>query len=197
MCSPTQICVKPSSELYEYFDTVTKLSNNLRNAALFRTRQVLTFVETPFEKLTANEMEIYNEIAFALPAMGDKYKMPEKGMQFLNYNFLDSLLKVTQNPDYMAQGLPKQTAKHVLKEVAKNTKGFYAGIRAYNKDPSAFTDKPKLSGYGANGGNHTAVLTNQDCVIYEVKDKPGCHEVKFPMKSKQLYIADSEYHLAC
>ena len=123
MRSATQICVKPSSELYEYFDTVTKLSNNLRNAALFRTRQVLTFVEKPFEKLTANEMEIYNEIAFALPAMGDKYKMPEKGMQFLNYNFLDSLLKVTQNPDYMAQGLPKQTAKHVLKEVAKNTKG--------------------------------------------------------------------------
>ena len=190
MRSATQICVKHGSELYEYFDAVTKLSNNLRNAALFRTRQVLTFVGKPFEKLTANELEVYNEIAFALPLMGDKYKMPKKGKQFLNYNFLDSLLKVTQNPDYMAQGLPKQTAQHVLKEVVKNMKGFYAAIRAYNKDSSAFTGRPKLPGYGSKGGNHTAVFTNQDCVIYEVKDKPGCHEVKFPMQSKRLYIAD-------
>lgn len=129
MHSATQICVTSDSEFYDYFATITMLANNLRNAALFRVRQVLTMVEKPFDKLTANELEVYNEIACALPLMGDRYKMPVKGKQFLNYYFLDALLKVTKNPDYFAERLPKQTTQQVLKEVASDMKGFYAGIR--------------------------------------------------------------------
>ena len=136
MHSATQICVTSDSEFYDYFATITMLANNLRNAALFRVRQVLTMVEKPFDKLTANELEVYNEIACALPLMGDRYKMPVKGKQFLNYYFLDALLKVTKNPDYFAKRLPKQTTQQVLKEVASDMKGFYAGIRALKKNPS-------------------------------------------------------------
>ena len=160
MHSATQISVKPGSEFYPYFDTIAALCNNLRNAALYRTRQVLTMVEKPFDKLTANELEVYNEIAFALPQMGNRYKMPVKGKQFLNYNFLDALLKVTKNPDYFAVGLPKHTAQQVLKEVVKTMKGFYAGIRKHKKDPAAFTGKIKLPRYGEKGGKHTAVFSN-------------------------------------
>lgn len=190
MHSATQICVKPGSEFYPYFDTIAALCNNLRNAALYRTRQVLTMVEKPFDKLTANELEVYNEIAFALPKMGNRYKMPVKGKQFLNYNFLDALLKVTKNPDYFAVGLPKHTAQQVLKEVVKNMKSFYAGIRKHKKDPAAFTGKVKLPRYGEKGGKHTAVFSNQECVIYDIKNKPGFHEIKFPGIKKRLYIAD-------
>ena len=190
MHSATQICVKPSSEFYPYFDTIAALCNNLRNAALYRTRQVLTMVEKPFDKLTANELEVYNEIAFALPKMGNRYKMPVKGKQFLNYNFLDALLKVTKNPDYFAVGLPKHTAQQVLKEVVKNMKGFYVGIRKHKKDHAAFTGKVKLPRYGEKGGKHTAVFSNQECLIYDIKNKPGFHEIKFPGIKKRLYIAD-------
>ena len=147
MHSATQICVKPSSEFYPYFDTIAALCNNLRNAALYRTRQVLTMVEKPFDKLTANELEVYNEIAYALPAMGDKFKMPVKGKQFLSVDFLEALMRATNNPDFMAKGLPKQTAQQVLKEVAKNMKGFYAGVRKYKKDHASFTGKVKLPRY--------------------------------------------------
>ena len=190
MHSATQICVTSDSEFYDYFATITMLANNLRNAALFRVRQVLTMVEKPFDNLTANELEVYNEIACALPLMGDRYKMPVKGKQFLNYYFLDALLKVTKNPDYFAERLPKQTTQQVLKEVASDMKGFYAGIRALKKNPSAFTGKPKLPRYGMKGGYHTAIISNQDCVIYAVKDKPGCHEVKFPGIPKRMFISD-------
>ena len=106
MHSATQICVKLNNEFYAYFATITMLANNLRNATLYRVRQVLTMVEKPFDKLTANELEVYNEIAFALPLMGEKYKMPVKGKQFLNYYFLNALLTATNNPDYFAVGLP-------------------------------------------------------------------------------------------
>ena len=107
MHSATQICVKPGSEFYPYFDTIAALCNNLRNAALYRTRQVLTMVEKPFDKLTANELEVYNEIAYALPAMGDKFKMPVKGKQFLSVDFLEALMRATNNPDFMAKGVVK------------------------------------------------------------------------------------------
>lgn len=190
MHSATQICVKLNNEFYAYFATITMLANNLRNATLYRVRQVLTMVEKPFDKLTANELEVYNEIAFALPLMGEKYKMPVKGKQFLNYYFLNALLTATNNPDYFAVGLPKQTAQQVLKEVVRDMKGFYAGIRAHKKNPSSFTGKPKLPGYGEKGSYHTAIFTNQDCVIYPVKNKPGCHEVKFPGIKKRMFISD-------
>lgn len=190
MHSATQICVKPSSGFYSYFDTIAALCNNLRNAALYRTRQVLTMVEKPFDKLTANELEVYNEIAYALPIMGDKFKMPVKGKQFLSVDFLEALMRATNNPDFMAEGLSKQVAHHTLKGVAENMKGFYAGIRKHKKDPTTFTGKVKLPRYGEKGGRHTIVFTNQDCVIYEIKNKPGFHEVKFPETKKRLYIAD-------
>ena len=175
MHSATQICVKPGSEYYPYFDTIAALCNNLRNAALYRTRQVLTMVEKPFDKLTVNELEVYNEIAYALPAMGDKFKMPVKGKQFLGYHFMDALFKVTRNPDYIVEGLPKQTAQQVLKEVAKDMKGFYAGVRKYKKNHASFTGKVKLPRYGEKGGRHTIMFTNHDCVIYEIKGKPCFH----------------------
>lgn len=190
MHSATQICVKPSSGFYSYFDTIAALCNNLRNAALYRTRQVLTMVEKPFDKLTANELEVYNEIAYALPIMGDKFKMPVKGKQFLSVDFLEALMRATNNPDFMAEGLSKQVAHHTLKGVAEDMKGFYAGIRKHKKDPTTFTGKVKLPRYGEKGGRHTIVFTNQDCVIYEIKNKPGFHEVKFPETKKRLYIAD-------
>lgn len=190
MHSATQICVKPSSGFYSYFDTIAALCNNLRNSALYRTRQVLTMVEKPFDKLTANELEVYNEIAYALPIMGDKFKMPVKGKQFLSVDFLEALMRATNNPDFMAEGLSKQVAHHTLKGVAEDMKGFYAGIRKHKKDPTTFTGNVKLPRYGEKGGRHTIVFTNQDCVIYEIKNKPGFHEVKFPETKKRLYIAD-------
>lgn len=191
MHSATQICVKPGSEFYPYFDTIAALCNNLRNAALYRTRQVLTMVEKPFDKLTANELEVYNEIAFALPKMGNRYKMPVKGKQFLNYNFLDALLKVTKNPDYFAVGLPKHTAQQVLKEVVKNMKSFYAGIRKHKKDPAAFTGKVKLPRYGEKGGKHTTVFSNQECVIYDIKKRLYIADMPLRGRLKQITVSPS------
>ena len=42
-------------------------------------------------------------------------KVPASGM--LSYTALDKLMKRTHNPDYLAEGLPRQTAQHVLKHV--------------------------------------------------------------------------------
>lgn len=178
MYHATKTLVKQDNGLFSYFTELAHLSNNLRNAALFRVRQVLTFVEKPEEQWTINEREIHDEIVAALPLMGPKFKMPTKGKAFLSYAFLDALLRVSLNSDYFASGLPRQTAQQILKEVVSNMKSFYASCRNYKKNPFAFTGRPKIPGYGKSGGMRKVIFTNQDCVLYPCAD--GGLEVKFP-----------------
>lgn len=186
MYHATKTLVKQDNGLFSYFTELAHLSNNLRNAALFRVRQVLTFVEKPEEQWTINEREIHDEIVAALPLMGPKFKMPTKGKAFLSYAFLDALLRVSLNSDYFASGLPRQTAQQILKEVVSNMKSFYASCRNYKKNPFAFTGRPKIPGYGKSGGMRKVIFTNQDCVLYPCAD--GGLEVKFPKIRKRLYI---------
>lgn len=186
MYHATKTLVKQNDALFSYFAELARLSNNLRNAALFRVRQVLTFVEKPEAQWTTNKREIHDEITAALPLMGPKFKMPTKGKTFLNYGFLNALLSVTRNPDYFAEKLPRQTSQQILKEVVANMKSFYAACRSYKKNPSAFTGRPKLPGYGKSGGMRKVIFTNQDCVLYPCAS--GGLEVKFPKTKERLYI---------
>lgn len=171
--------IKPKDPLYSYCNTTTIAANNLRNAALFRVRQVLTLVEKPVSALTDNERFVLNEIECNLPIMGTKHVLPSRGKAFLSHPFLDSLMKHSCNPDYFAKDLSRQTAQHVPRDVANSMKAFYAACKAYGKNPDAFTGKPKLPDYGKRGSNHSVVLTNQDCTVYSCKDES--HEVKLPI----------------
>lgn len=96
--------IHPGHRLYDWCHETTALANNLANAVRFRQRQVLTAVKKEPKDWTANEKEIMDEIANALPAMcivGKKekhYKLPTETKRFLNYSFLEDLLKVTKKP---------------------------------------------------------------------------------------------------
>lgn len=186
MYHATKILIKQDNELFNYCSSITKATNNLRNAALFRVRQVLTMVDKPIGKLTQNELEVYNELVRALPKMGKKYQMPTKGKTFLSYYFLNALFSATENDDFFCSDLPRQTAQHVLKEVAGNMKDFYALCRSFWKNPSSYNGKPKLPHYAPSGGQHKAILTNQQCVVYENAD--GTKEVKIPKVKQHINI---------
>lgn len=181
-CTRT-VQVHPADAIYPYCDQITKAANNLYNAALFRFRQVLTAVEKDPSAWTANEKEIMDEIRDAMPGMGPRYCMPEKGKRFLSYPFLNKLLYEAKNPDYFNDGLPRQSAQWTLKEVVRTMKGFYAAVREWQRAPAKFLGKPSLPGYRKKGGNHTTIVTNQDCVLHIESD--GSAWVKFP-KTKQV-----------
>lgn len=158
----TKIQINQNHPLFQYCDAITKAANNLKNATLFRVRQVFTMVEKPTEQLTSNEKEVYSEIENALPLMGSKYKMPQKGKSTLSYTFLDALMKATHNPDYYNAALPSHGAQHVLKEVTENMKSFREALKEYSICPSRFTGRPKLPKYAIKGGNHAITLSNQE-----------------------------------
>ena len=179
-CTRT-VQIHSADAIYPYCDQMTKAANNLFNAALFRFRQVLTAVEKDSSKWTSNEVAVMQEIKDALPLMGSKYAMPTKGKQFLSYPFLNKLMYATQNQDFFNMYLPRQSAQWTLKEVVRTMKGFYASIREWNNSREKYKGKPSLPGYRHKGGNHTIVITNQDCVLHIEQD--GSSWVKFPKTS--------------
>ena len=56
-----KVHVGPKDKLYTYCADVTHAANNLRNATLFRVRQVLTMVDKTYETMTDNEREVYTK----------------------------------------------------------------------------------------------------------------------------------------
>lgn len=178
--------IKQGDLLYDYCDSSAKAVNNLRNATLFRIRQVLTFTNKPEEQWSQNEIEIYNEIKSALPAMGEKYKMPTQKKPFLSYEFLNALMYVTKNPDYFNEAITHQLAEDTIKATVREMKSYYAGKREYKKNPTKFTGEPHIPHYGKKGGCRTIEMNNQDCVIYN-SSKGGC-EVKLPRAKDRFYI---------
>lgn len=169
-----QIQVKQSDPLYAYLEQTSHLANNLYNAGLFRCRQLITASKKEQKDLTENEKEVIKEFSSAFP---DKEKYS------FGYASLDRVMRANQNPDFFAEGLSKQTAQHVLKQVARDVKGFFASLNAYKQNPSAFMGKPNIPGYHKKGGLSTITFTNQDCVVYSNDDTAY---MKFPGTKERL-----------
>lgn len=175
------VCIGQDHPLYEYSDKLTRLANNLSNAARFRQRQVMTAVSKQKSAWTLNERNVMDEIVMTIRNMNKPEPMPEEGRHFLSYRLLETIMKYTKNPDYYAEGLPRQTAQSVLKKAVKDMKGFFASCRAYKNAPSSFTGKPQLPGYKKKGGHTVADISNQDCTI---RTRDGKWYAEFPFAKK-------------
>lgn len=142
------VYINEGHPLFKYADNLTALTNNLSNAARFRQRQVLSAVSKEEADWTANEREVMEEIRKTVPLI-KKASMPTKGKHFLGYMFLEGILRVNHNPDFYAEGLPRQTAQHVLKTTVKDMKGFYKAIKEYNKNPDRSPDSQNFQATNA------------------------------------------------
>ena len=142
-----QFRISRKHPLYGYCDTVTALCCNLENAVRFRQRQLLTVVRKAPADRSENEVSVLEEIMDSIPVMSKPYPVPSEDQYVYGYEFYDSLLKVTGNPDYLADGLPRQTAQQSIKKCVRDVKSYFASMKAYKKDKSAFTGMPRLPGY--------------------------------------------------
>ena len=184
------INITQSHFLFGYLEELTKASCNLRNAALFRMRQVLTFTSKEPSRWTDNEKFVHDEIEANLPRMGSVYSMPEENKNFISYYFINALMSVTGNPDYYCDKLPRQCAQEILKDTVRSMKSFFASCREYAKHPDKFTGKPNLPGYSKPGSCHSVTITNQDCVIYSKPD--GSNELKLPLTKVRLPLGNAD-----
>lgn len=205
-----KVHISKEHALFSYADNITALANNLSNAVRFRQRQVLTAVNKESKDWTDNEKAVMSEIRDAVSKMDKHMTLPTKKKSFLSYRLLDAVLKYTDNPDYYAAGLPRQSAQHVIRQTVTDMKSFYAACKEYHKNPKAFTGKPELPGYKHKNGHCSVVITNQDCHIRQhdmkwyaefpyIKKTPLCIGYPIPdARLKQVIITpDNGRYICC
>ncbi len=166
--------IRRNHQLYDYLDVMSHNACNLYNAALFRERQMMTSSNKDDSELKDLQREVIKEVEYALPLMHQKRKVPPSGV--LNYYFLNDVMRLNQNPDYMV--LPAHVRENVLKLVVHDISSCFDALKSYKKDSSSFTGRPQLPRYKHKKGKSTFTMSNQECVI---KTNPkGNYQCKLP-----------------
>ena len=178
------IQVDNSCAVYAYLDRIAHLSNNLSNAVLFRERQMITSAKKDVCEWTDNEKEIRTEAETTIQYSGNILRIPKSGV--LSYSFMEKLLRATYNPDFFAEGLPKQTAQWIVRQVCTDITSFYKAMKQYSVSPGLFSGKPELPAYKRKGGACSFRITNQDCVIR--RNNEGAYYLKLPLTKDTLSI---------
>lgn len=188
------VIVHRTDLLYDWCDTTAHLANNLYNAALFRERQMMFSRNKEDDQLTDNEREIIEEVNKAIPILNSGIddpkklvKVPKSGV--MSYKLLDGIMKYNKNTDYLAAGLPRQTAQYVLKHAHGDIDNFFKAAKRYKKDPSGFNGKPKPPKYKHKQGACSFDVTNQDAVVKQ--NKKGNYQLKLPLTTVVLPLGKS------
>ena len=207
MYNTVDVLIPANHPLFDYCSKVTHEANNLYNAAVFRERQCVIGLQKPENERHALLKETLAEIEGSLEKMnapkltkdgvpkrtrgtkkneknsGPRYVMPTAKKPVMNYQFLDDLFKVTQNPDYCGSSLTitAHTAQMTLREVAGNFFDYFKSLNAYWKNPDESTGLPKLPGYLKPGGMHTAKLSNTYCKLIPAPEVPDDSQESTPL----------------
>ena len=189
--------VDEKHKLYPYFEDCTKKAKNLYNVTNFHIRQVMTGIQKEPSKRQENEANVLDNIEHSLPLMSavraknkaknkvkNLFTMPTTEKWFLSYNFLDCLLKVTNNTDYYA--LPAQVNQQVMKRCIKNWKGYFNALKQYKKTLAAFTGQPTIPKYKKSNMDNV-IFTSQNCSF--VFENNSC-SLFFPKIKEKLNLGN-------
>jgi putative transposase len=200
-----QIWIKKGHRMYSYFRNACESAKNMYNTTNFYYRQVYTSLTQnkelqPLQKvvltLIENNIEKMNEVqqmAYEKKLKKEELKpenkrkkitcksfiLPSRENPFVDYYFLDSLFKVTTQPEY--RSLPIQSSQWVMKTVFQNWKSFFESLKEYKINPIKFKGRPRIPGY-SRATEKEIMYTNQDCVVKNYK------YLKFPKTKEQLNI---------
>ena len=73
------------------------------------------------------------------------FREPTKDSWFLDYVMLDLIFKQSENPDY--NYMHKQYVQNALRKLVGAWDGYFSSLKEYQKNPNAFTGKPKIPKY--------------------------------------------------
>ena len=175
-----QFRISKNNRLYGYCSDICRASAVLYNRANFIIRQYSSAMEAmaSYKPLYPNQMQVFSLVKDILK----ETKYLGKG-SWLSYNALDYLLKATKDRAYY--GLPSQANQQILKLLLRDYRSFFEAVKAYSKNPAAFTGRPRMPGYVSEGKYKTAILTNQIC---RIRDDSS---MRFPGTADTLRLGDS------
>ena len=174
MYRTSQYRIGKNNRLHRYCGILCSASAALYNRANFIVRQYASAVVAmkEYRPLYVNQMEILQLVNDTLAGTGHLGQGA-----WLSYHALDYLLKTVKDETYYA--LPAQANQQTLKLLLRDYRSFFESVRAYGRNPSAFTGRPRMPKYVSTGKGKTVILTNQICRIREdrVLKFPGTKEV--------------------
>ena len=92
-----------------------------------------------------------------------------KNHKFLDYNFIDKLFKRHEDLEVLYRNIPRATiAQQCLRQLNTEWTSFFKSVKAYDKDPSKYTGRPKPPKYKKNKDTYIAILLPQE---FEQTDK--------------------------
>ncbi len=177
-----QYRINSKHTLYGYCSDICGASARLYNRANFILRQYSSAVKAmdEYRPLFPNQMEVVRLVRSTLT--GTKYQ--PRGA-WMAYGSMDYLLKTTRDKAYY--NLPSQANQQILKLITRDYRSFFEALKAYTKNPSAFTGRPRLPGYIKESRGKTAILTNQIC---RIKDNLY---LRFPGTREMLRLANAPF----
>ena len=181
--------IRNKHNLYDYCDSMTKNSKNLKNASLFRLRNHFTASYKDAKDLSNNEKETKEEIQVMLKSYSDS-----KIYKHLSSLTLERIMRTNLNPDFFKEGLPKQSAVQIVKKACMDFENWFKSLQAFNKNPSSFTSKPKMPKY-CKSERSLAIITNQDAVLRDGYLKLPLTKTRLKVKSLPNGSKLSEVHI--
>lgn len=156
--------------MWDYFNTMSYLSNNLYNRVMFIQRNHYTASQKmkAGDPLTDNEQKVWDLV--------QKHGIKSSPSGYINKLQMEKLLRATQDPDYYA--LPGHVNTYVVWQVDEAFKGFFAAIIDYKIYPEKYTGRPKLPGYLQKGGQNVVAFDYCCCRIKT--NKKGNSYLRFP-----------------
>lgn len=182
MYKAVNIIVKPNQEdLFLYCQESCRLAKQLKNAVIFRCRQILSADKKSVGNLHVNEIQVLNELDMLdSKCAGRKLRIP-------GWTKFDTMFKKTGNPDYF-NDLAMQSSQQVIKETIHDFKGYFASLKKYAKKPELFAGKPRMPKY-IKSDQCSFDITNQDAIIKT--DTNGGLYLKLP-KTKAVVILSND-----
>ena len=105
---------------------------------------------------------------------------------FLNYFFCHHYKPKDKKYTNPYKDMVPQTSQQVLRNLFKDWKSYFKSIKAYNKDKSSFTGRPKLPKYKSKDSRIKTSFTNQGCGVKNCKVRGNI--VTFPKTDLVLRI---------
>lgn len=152
------------AKLFYYCEEQCHAAKLLRNATVFRGRQLLFAYNNDYKNLKDHQLEVINEFN---TYTSDKYGKISKEHYLPYCQEFEYLYKKSNNSDYFNPILTSQTRTRVVKQALEDFSSFFKSTKKYYSDSTNYTGKPNYPKY-TKSETITVDYSNQDCTIYEI-----------------------------
>ena len=154
------------AKLFHYCEEQCHAAKLLRNATIFRGRQLLFAYNKDYKNLKDHQIEVIDEFN---TYTSDKYEKISKEHYLPYSQEFEYLYKKSNNPDYFNPILTAQTRTRVVKQAMEDFSSFFKSAKKYYTDNTNYTGKPNYPKY-TKSETITVDYSNQDCAIYEINN---------------------------